>query len=244
MAITAQPLATGIRRFASASQSTEAGSKWVVPLFFVIVALPAEVALKIFDATLSPARLFLLLMLGPALSRLARDRSFRLLAFDYALLFYVLWLWLAILVNHPLGKGLYFGGSMTVEALGGYVIARAYIRDYGDFARAVGAYFTTIVVVAALAIPESFIGVAVTHEFTFRLMGEDVPLWVTSNYLDKYLRLGLFRPFSTFDHPILYGTFCSGAFALVYFLYQNHVQKWHRLLIICVAVFFSLSSGP
>ena len=244
MAITHQPSFRGIRAIPRESQQAAAGSRWIVPIFFVVVALPAEFALKIFDATLSPARLFALFVILPAFAKLLSDRTVRLMAFDYVLFCYLLWLWLAILVNHPLGKGIYLGGSLTAEALGAYAIARAYVRTYEDFARAVGVYFTTILVVAVFAIVESFARLAIIHEIAFRLIGEEVPLWITSNYDAMYDRLGLFRPFSTFDHCILYGTFCAGATALIYFLSRDQARKWLRLSAVVVAVFFSLSSGP
>lgn len=215
----------------------------IVPLFFAFLALPSGFAVKVFDATLYPARMFVLVMIPFALGKLMRDRSARFLASDFFVVAFALWLWLSIIVNHQLGKGLYFGGSLAVEAVGAYLIARAYVRTFPDFMRAAAAYFATVLVAAAIAVPEALIGYSFAHEIASMVMGGEVPVWIKVSYASIYRRLGLMRPFSTFDHPILFGTFCAGATGLVYFLYDG-VQRWWRLLVIAGAVFISLSSGP
>lgn len=223
---------------------SEAGSSAVVPLFFAMLALPTEMSLEIFGANLYPLRLYALAMIPFALSKLASDPTVRLRSFDYAFMFYVFWLWLSIMVNHPLAKGIYFGGSLAVETVGAYLIARAYVRSYADFMRAIGAYFTTILVVAAFAVPESLLLRPFAHEIASWITGHPIV-----NNIDAFgteavrRRLGLMRAFSTFDHPILYGTFCAGATAMIYYAYYDHAQKWLRVAVIAFATFFSLSSG-
>ena len=243
MAITDQIVASGRRAAPRTAPRGASRPQAIVPLFFAFLALPSGLAIKIFDATLYPARMFVLAMIPFALGKLMRDRSARFLPSDFFIVSFALWLWLSIIVNHQLGKGLYFGGSLAVEAVGAYLIARAYVRTFADFARATAAYFTTVLVAVAIAVPEALIGYSFAHEIASMVMGGEAPVWIKVSYASMYRRLGLMRPFSTFDHPILYGTFCAGATALVYFMYQG-AQKWWRLLVIAFAVFMSLSSGP
>src|SRR5262249_36663006 len=156
-----------LRLPAAGSRRVAAGSRWVIIAFFIMVVLPTELSINIFDATIYPARLYLLCMFVPALIKIFKDRTLHLFSFDYFLICYALWLWLAIVINHDVAKGLYFGGSLTVEAIGSYIVARAFVRNFGDFLVAVRTYFTTVVVVAALAIPESLTGFSITHEVLY-----------------------------------------------------------------------------
>jgi hypothetical protein len=50
-----------------------------------------------------------------------------------------------------------------------------------------------------------------------------------------------------FEHPILFGVFCQGAFALTFFVLGYHrpmVKRWFRTAIVAVTTVLGLSSGP
>ncbi|MGE3065289.1 MAG: O-antigen ligase family protein [Hyphomicrobiaceae bacterium] len=236
------PRMGGVAVRAAARGITE--PRWMVPLYFVLLALPPEIMFDVFGGALSPARVLELVMLPVAVMKLAGDPTFRWRSFDFLAVFYALWLWLAFTINYEPSKSVALGGSLTAEALGSYFIARAYVRTMEDFKRVVVAYFTTVVVVGAIAVLECLSGFYFAHEIASKIMGVPLPEYVEVSYGPATRRLGFIRPFSTFDHPILYGSFCAAAAGLVYYAYKGDASRTMRLLIIAGAVFFSLSSGP
>ncbi len=208
-------------------------------LYFLAVVLPSELAVNLFGLALIPVRLVLLMFLVPALIQLSRIRDFRPQAFDYLLIVAIAWMVLALSVNNGVEKGIKYGGSLALEALGAYLIARAYIRNYAQFAQAVGFYFLFVLVAGAVAVPEAFLNIKFVHALASQLTGNpDVA--VTS----EAGRLGLERATSTFDHPILYGVFCATSLGLVWFLNCDRADRWIKAGLIAFATFCSVSSAP
>ena len=59
-------------------------------------------------------------------------------------------------------------------------------------------------------------------------------------------RMGLRRAQVSFEHPILFGVFCSAAFGLAYYGYglrQSRPGRWFRTIAAIGTTFFSLSTG-
>lgn len=208
-------------------------------LYFLGVILPTELSVNLFGLALIPVRVVLLAFFVPALAQLSRERDFRPQMFDYLLIFAIFWLLLSLCINSGFEKGIKYGGSLALEALGGYLLARAYVRNYTQFAQAVSFYFLFVLVAAAVAIPEAFLKIKVVHAWASALTGNpDVA--VTS----EAGRLGLERATSTFDHPILYGVFCATSMGFVWFLNYNNSTRWVRAAVIAFATFCSVSSAP
>lgn len=208
-------------------------------LFFLGVIMPTELAVNLFGLALFPVRVVLLLFFIPAVLQLTKTRDFRLQAFDYFVLLAMVWLLLALSVNNGPEKGIKYGGSLVLEALGGYILARAYIRNYAQFANAVRSYFLFVLVAAAVAIPEAFLKIKFVHALASSLTGNP-NIAITS----EAGRLGLERATSTFDHPILYGVFCATSLGLVWYLYYGSQQRWIRAAVIAFATLCSVSSAP
>ena len=206
-------------------------------LYLVAVAFPSELAVNLAGLALTPVRVALLILLVPAVMRLLAGKDVRLQAFDYLLLLGLAWLVLALSVNNGPAKGIQYGGSLALEALGGYLIARAYIRSYRQFARTVGLYFLLVLIVAAVAIPETFFGLRFVHPLASLLTG------VVPHDIPEAGRLGLERAASTFDHPILYGVFCATSFGLAWYVWQSRRDIWIKLAAITFATFCAVSSA-
>jgi hypothetical protein len=208
-------------------------------LYFLGVIMPTELAVNLFGLALIPVRIVLLLFFIPAVVLLTKMRDFRPQAFDYLLLLAMAWLLIALSVNNGVEKGIKYGGSLVLEALGGYVLARAYIRTYAQFADAVRSYFLFMLVAAAIAIPEAFLKIKFVHALASSLTGNP-NIAITS----EAGRLGLERATSTFDHPILYGVFCATSLGLVWYLYYGRPQRWIWAAVIAFATLCSVSSAP
>ena len=207
-------------------------------LYFLGVILPTELAVNLFGLALFPVRIVLLLFFIPAVLQLAKTRDFRLQSFDYFVLLAMVWLLIALSVNNGVEKGIKYGGSLVLEAAGGYLLARAYIRNYAQFANAVRTYFVCVLVAAAFAFPEAFLKIKFVHGLASSLTGNP-DIAVTS----EAGRLGLERATSTFDHPILYGVFCATSLGLVWYLYHGRKERWLMAAIIAFATFCSVSSA-
>jgi hypothetical protein len=215
----------------------EKGFGLAVFLYFLAVVLPSELEINLAGLALIPVRIVLLALFIPAAARLLATTDFRPQAFDYLLLLGLAWLVFALSVNNGAEKGIKYGGSLAVEAVGGYLIARAYIRNYRQFAKAVGFYFFFLLIVAAIAIPETFFAVRFVHPMAAQLTGS-----VTTKMVEAG-RMGLERASSSFDHPILYGVFCASSFGLVWHIYGARRDIWIRVAAIVFAAFCAVSSA-
>jgi hypothetical protein len=213
----------------------------VTPLFlyFLGVILPSELAVNVFGMALIPVRVVLMVFFVPALLRLFRSSTARFQVFDYFLLMSLLWLCISLIVNNGFEKGGKFGGSLLLEALGGYLLARAYVRSYAQFAYAVRTYFLFVMVAAVVAFPETFFRIQFVHDWAAQISG--LPKAVVGSEAG---RLGLARANSTFDHPILYGVFCASALGLVWYLFNARRDRWIRAAALFAATLCSVSSAP
>jgi len=193
-----------------------------------------------FGLSLTPLRTFLLLAVVPAAITLVRRRDFRFCSFDWALLLLVTWLFLALTENNGLDRAIKYGGALGLEAVGGYLIARAYIRSASQLTRMLKAYVLLIVVIGLFSIPEALYGIRF-----FSFLGSPAldPLALV-NENPGYTRLGMHRASVTFDHPILYGTFCATALGMAWYIFLNSRLRWAALVAIVVATFFAISSAP
>ncbi len=207
-------------------------------IYFLGVILPSELAVNLFGLALIPVRVVLLVFFVPAVMLLSRTKDFRLQSFDYMLGLALFWLLIALMVNNGAEKGFKYGGSLVLEALGGYVLARAYIRNYTQFADAVRSYFLFVLVALAVAFPEAFLKIKFVHALASSLTGNP-DIAVTS----EAGRLGLERATSTFDHPILYGVFCATSLGLIWFLNYGSRQRWMLAGVVAFATLCSVSSA-
>jgi hypothetical protein len=220
-----------------------------LPVTLVVLAFicPTELSVFIGGMRFSPHRLVFLLVLPFALTRLARSRDLKVRAFDVLFLLYNAWTvgvfiyhgdaTPAAVSNQGSGGALQYGGALALESFAAYVIARAYVRDAVQ-ARAVAKLLVAaVMIVGALALPETLLGQHFVHDAMNALTGYGFPL--------KYeTRLGLERAYSTFDHPIHYGTFCASALALVWFAERKPQRQWTRAGLLTLATILGLSSAP
>jgi hypothetical protein len=230
---------TGRLRLADARAVPRSVQLTPVLLFFLAVVMPSELAINVAGLALIPVRIVLLFFFLPAVLRLASARELRLQAFDWLLALAFLWLLMALVVNNGAERGFKFGGSLLLESLGGYLLARAYVRSYAQFAFAVRTYFAFVMVAAAIAVPETFFRIQFVHDLAASISG--LPKAVIGSEAG---RLGLARANSSFDHPILYGVFCASSVGLVWYLYSGRPVRWVKALAIAAATLCAVSSAP
>lgn len=210
---------------------------WPVWIYLFTVVL--QIGFDLGPLTLTTLRIFLLVMVVPLYVNLLMGRYGRLHATDIIFPLYILWSAVAIEVNNP-GRAVELVGSTGVEFLGGYVMARAYIRTPEAFGALIRVLLLYVVLTVPLAIYETMTGRPILVEMIrglgFNSVGD----------VQNEPRLGLERVQLTFAHPIHYGLFCSLVFGLVFVALKDSLSTTTRYAgsaVVAFCVFLSLSSG-
>lgn len=219
-----------------------------LPVFLLIVsfALPTEFSIPIGGMRFAPHRVVLLFAIPFAVIRMLQP-GIRLRAFDFAFLFYNAWMFGVFLYHGDtqLSEGynanssgaLAYGGALALEGFGGYIVARAFVRDSETALAALRLLVVVIACVALLALPEALSGVHFAHDLASLFSGNGIAL--------KYeKRMGLERAYATFDHPILFGAFCASVLAMVWMSEPDRRWRKRAITFIVLGSFLSLSSAP
>lgn len=210
-----------------------------VPVTLVIASFlcPTELSLFLGGLRLPPHRVVLIALFPIALYQLVFGRHVRIQGFDLAFVAFNIWT-VAVFTHHGgMPGGLIYGGSLALEGLGAYLVARAFVRDEAALVASLKVMVMAIGIAALIALPETLLGQNFAHDIMRSLTGYVHPVGVEQ-------RLGLTRAYSTFDHPIHYGTFCAGLLTLVLYVERNKMRRYGRAGIIGGATFLGLSSAP
>lgn len=210
----------------------------LVMAYLVLMMLPIQV--QVGPLFLTSLRVLLLAVTVPLLVRVLRGGAGGVLAADLLLVGHVAWVAVALARNNP-GMLVQNAGANAVELLGGYLIARCYVRDLATLL----ALFRWLAAILALLLPltlyEAVTGTSLILEALRALPGIG-----TEGNVNMPQRLGLNRVQGAFPHPIHFGVFASSAFALVFVGLSGQVSgavRWLASLVILVSVAASLSSG-
>lgn len=209
-----------------------------LPIIVIIISFlcPTEFSLVIGGLRLPPHRLALLILLPIALARLLSSGDQRLRPFDVLFIAYGVWT-VGAYTSHTGHSGFVYGGSLALEALGGYFVARAFIRTADELRATMRAFVAAVFAAALIALPETLFGKIYTHELLRQLTGYHHPIGIET-------RLGLTRAYGTFDHPIHYGTFCAGLLALFWYAEKKTTTRRINAGAMTFATFLGLSSAP
>lgn len=210
---------------------------WAVPLLLMGIVLPSGLQVLIAGAKLTPTRIALILLLMPALAQLLQPTRRLLLSDGLA----------GTLALAMVGAAAYAAGpqsafSAVAEALdfvGAYFVARAFVLEppaVQQFIRLVKA-FTAIAICVAVA--DVLTGHWIVREIMATLLPQPDAFVDDGKSSADGVRAGLRRAIATFDHPILYGVFCSLAAAIVLFSTTSPIK---RLSWACLCFFGGLLS--
>lgn len=210
-----------------------------LPILLLIISFvcPTELSIFISDLRLPPHRVALLLLVPLALYRLITSRSIRLRTFDGWFVAFGVWTtW--VYGQHAGNEGYVYGGSVALESLGGYLVARAWVRDLPTMLATLRAMMVAVLFAGAVALPETLLGQIFTHDFLYSLTGYKHPtgLETRASFLT--------RAYGTFDHPIHLGTFCAALFALFWYAERKTMKRARRSVIIGGATMLGLSAAP
>lgn len=204
-----------------------------------VLCLTLPVILQVGSLNLPPARLFLLAVMPMAALALLTGRLGRILAADLLIALTALWWAGTLFLHHPPGTIYQYAGFTVLETWGGYLAGRFLVRTTGDFRFAAACLFGFLVLTLPAALLETQTGQPILID---ALRG----VIATQPIIDYPTRLGLHRAQVVFPHPILYGIFAAGAFALAVAV-LNRRAPWPAALArgatVTAAAVSSVSSG-
>lgn len=210
---------------------------WPLIIYLFAVLLPIQ--FDIGALTISGVRLFLLIAILPLLFNLVLGNYGRILLTDILFFLHVIWIFVSLLVNNP-DRAIQFGGSVGIEFFGGYLLARAYVRNGKTFSALFRVVTYLTVISLPFAIYETLTGTPIIIE-SIRELGLQ-----TGGNVSQEKRLGLERVQVFFLHPIHYGLFSTVAFSMAFVGLKHELSLgWRYVLsfLVALCVFFSLSSG-
>ena len=130
--------------------------------------------------------------------------------------------------------GLKSGGVLTAEAIGSYAMARAYVRDLIAYQASMRILLLAVLLLPCVTLPEAML----QHRF---LQVADMEILLNAV---NSTRFGMLRPEGPFEHPILYGLFCSSALAPLLLSQISRLKKYFLVTGMVLATLISLSSAP
>lgn len=207
-----------------------------VKLLILSFLFPTELSLFVAGLRLPPHRVALILLLPAAMMKLASGRGIKMKSYDIIMILFALWTTFVYNYHHG-WEGFVYGGSMALECLGGYMIARAFVRDEAQYRSSVKFLFMAVMAAAAIALLDTITGQYFTHAFLRQFFGgEALP--------PMQFRGGLARAASVFDHPIHYGTFCAVLLACYWSIEKRTSKSAMRAGAVTFATVLGMSSAP
>jgi hypothetical protein len=146
-----------------------------------------------------------------------------------------MWILMALTLTEGINVSIVSGNLYVLEILGGYILVRAYCRTPNDldcFIRYLKMGMIFIVIVGAIDHTQ--------HQHWFMNL-------VSGHLGDPRgvdFRNGFLRAQATFDHPILYGTFCSFAAILIFYNEKSTARALAYLALCCAGCVLAQSSAP
>ncbi|MFN7098331.1 MAG: hypothetical protein ACK4PR_12370, partial [Gammaproteobacteria bacterium] len=217
--------------------------KAIGSLFLLSLFIPAEFHLMLWGLRLEGYRVILAIAMLYVLFNLHEVQQ-RATVVDVLLLVMTMVVFASFWYNHGIAKALESTGIFALESLGAFYLARLFIDSPQRF------YFFNQFLITALGLLSVFtVYEAVSRQ---RILHEWAELITHQQaldprlYTDDYLRNGLLRATSVFEHPILYGTLLATFFPFAVLMLWRYRQILDalKLIALTVSMFLTLSSAP
>jgi hypothetical protein len=224
----------------SPSADTVTKKSLAFPVLALLIALQVPWIFSFGDLRLTPYRLVLVLVLPLCLIRLVSGKAGRIFLTDIALFLFCAWCALAMVMIHGTAEAIEPAGILFIETMGGYLVARCYIRDEHSFYMVAKVLFIICLVLLPFALHETLTGQKVLlHAFRS----------VLPTYDDVGMpeRWGLDRAQGTYIHPIHFGVNVGSTLTLTFMVLcygKSGFIRFFKSGIVFFTSFLSLSSGP
>jgi O-Antigen ligase len=217
-------------------QQTTQGPAWVIWLACIGIFLPYTVRStgKYVIVPLLPLAVF------HFLSCLFLGQR-RFMASDLFICAGVMWIMAAEIVRS--GSLSLATASDALAFLGAYLVARSYV--FGDLSKFLQAFKIVAIALIALAALDTFSGHFFVRDVVTAIFPDprEQSLKGMQDIHRKLFGFNVIRATSTFDHPILFGSFCSVAAAIFLFSVRSSVSRIFYFVACSVGCILSVSSA-
>jgi len=230
------------RSSGSRTASNEADAKLKslpLPVFLLLISIQLPWLISIGPLRFTPYRLVLIALLPLLLLRWSKGAAGAIQVTDIALLLLCGWCAFAMCVIHGVGPSVEPAGVYFIETMGGFLVARCYIRDQESFYLMSRMLFIITAVLLPFALHESVTGrrfVAEVFEMVFPTYpGVEMQRW------------GLTRAQVNYIHPIHFGVSIGCTLTLIWLVVGYGRPLFSRLAkagVVFSTSFLALSSGP
>lgn len=210
----------------------------LIPIWVSSLVVP--IIIEVGSLRLSLYRILLIILFVPGLLSWFFGALGRARASDALLLVFCAWATVSLVVNHGIDGAIEPSGMLLIETFGSYILARKTINDARSFRAFVYSLFVVICALIPFGVYETITG----QNIYLDVIGKVVR---TVSDVPKDPRWGMDRVQGPFEHPILFGVFCSAGFGLAFYCLGHGLSLFRRLVRSVPAslgVFLSLSSGP
>lgn len=222
-------------------QGSRVLSRIRLPVLLYILAFMVPIKASLGGLVLTGDRVLLLLFIIPLTINLIIGRYGRLLMVDILFFLHVLWGIIALLVNNP-DRVVSFMGSNSIEFIGGYLMGRAFIRNYDEFLSLCQLLAILITLTLPLALYETLTG----DPIIIRTLA-NLPIVSSTSIAQSAPRYGLERVQVFLSHPIHYGLFTAMSISIIFVGLKGvltNTKRYTMTLSVLVCTLLSLSSGP
>jgi hypothetical protein len=216
------------------SRATKGGNLLPACLALIGIILPQEVQVLFGGAKFTAGRIAVILLLFPALFMWCQ-RGRRLVFADFFAWATAVWMLVAGVSTGGWASLPSAAGAETLEFIGGYIIARGFFFEparLNPFVRVLRIFGTAAVL---LALADTISGRWVAQDLAGAIFHVAPP--------GPVYREGIIRATSTFDHPILFGTFCSLVTSILLYSKLGAPSRIVYIGIFLLGSFLSLSSA-
>jgi len=146
--------------------------------------------------------------------------------------------------NHDLQQAVESSGIYAIETLGAFFLARMYITTPERFYQINQIFVVTLVSLTLLAAYEAFAQHRFLHEIAKQITGHDSLDFRL--YMHYYIRNGIMRATSLFEHPILYGSLLALCFPFAFMLLRRtrSLMAGVNVIALIASMLLTLSSAP
>jgi len=231
----------GTARNMSSERDEATTNKLILILYTISVIWPIKFQIGPIYMTVS--RMMLLMLLIPMLARLFSGRFGGIKLPDYLIIFYGMWVFVAMSVNHGPLNIIESSTINFVEVIGAYLIGRIFIRTMEDFEFFIRCMLYAVLFSLPFAMMETQTGKSLILE-TLRASNPAPDIFLLPADVDYEARLGLLRAQFTLVHPIAYGVFCASLTALAVTVHTRRSgSKIFWGSVVSAAAFCSVSSA-
>ncbi|MCS3742972.1 O-antigen ligase [Rhizobium sp. BK661] len=232
-----------VNRVATTRKSTSAKADqtrlgWPVKVFLVGLLIPW--VLPIGPLNLSVYRIILLIALVPCIIKWSQGKAGKKRVADFGLMAFCLWAAISFVVVQGIDKSIEPSGSLFMETIGSYYLARVCIRNADDFRNMVVFVAKLIIGLLPFTVYEWVTGTNLLLLAFGTVFRTEAITWMAP-------RMGFSRVQGPFNHSILFGTFCGSMLALTCLTTNGKVSGISRAVLtglVGFSAFLSMSSAP